>query len=195
MIYVAFDPSIKCTGYAAIQYPHSDPRSTLGAEIVEIGRIKPDGDDDLARCVSLRNQVVDVVRRLVGARHAVVIVELPFRAGKGRPRVTRSAVTLPAYGMAVSAVLIGAEDAKWDCPSVKVGCAVAGEWCRGLPAVGEDRKKTERVLYAARLFNIDPTSFGPPTTAGDVADALLLAYTFAYCGRGVIEKLEKEHAS
>lgn len=174
MITIAFDPSIRCTGYAAIQTRGVVARPSL----LEIGRIRPDGDDDLTRCVSLRDQVIEVIRRLVVFDEAIGVVETPFAAGRGKPRAVRSAITLPAYGMAVSAVLIGASDAR---RLTKIARARAGEWCRGLPSPGTDRKKRARVLFAASLYDLEPDAFGAETTAGDVADALLLAHTFTQC--------------
>lgn len=171
MIYLAFDPSIRCTGYAAIRTHREYPHGVL----LEMGRIRPDGEDALSRCCSLRKQVVEVGRRVIMYDDACIIVETPFHATGRKPGAVRSAVTLPAYGMAVASVLIAVDDVNRLREVHDILLPRAGEWSRGLPGTTNDKKKKGRVNLAAAIYGVQPSEFGPADTAGDVADALLMA--------------------
>lgn len=168
-IVLALDPSLSCTGWAVVCVKGP---AGLG-KLVEAGRITPDHSGPDA-AIELHAEVRD----LIAARSSdVVIVETPAagrRAPGGGSFDKRSVVTLPSYGMAVGVCLAAALE--W-APRLKhhVMHVPADEWCRGLPSTRGDKNKSGRVRLAASLYGRDVSAFGAPSTAGNVADAVLLA--------------------
>lgn len=165
MIVLAIDPAMGCTGFAFLQTAHPDPL------LLQAGTVSAEGEG-WRRCCHLRDEIRDLVGSLKGSKPDLIVVETPFAEPKKVPREfqsKRSDLTLPVYGGAVGAAMIGAHDS--GVPLVEVP---VHEWARSAPSTMKDPYKTKRVAYAATVFNRRPEDFGCKTNAGNVADAALL---------------------
>jgi hypothetical protein len=164
---LSFDPSMSATGWALLVDDGTPDGRLEGA-----GRITDSGGCVLERAWKLYSEVAALIGEQLQPLSATsrIIVEVPFNKARGGPKSRRSAMTLPTYGMAVGAVACAAKASGWEVTSVP-----AADWSRGLPGVMKDPYKTRRVMYAASIYGRKPREFGAKTTAGDVADAVLLA--------------------
>lgn len=171
---LAFDPSIKCTGYALV-CTESLPNHGNGC-LLEAGTITPEGEGPL-RCFDLWDRVREEIYRAVPN---VVVVETPMATKQRFAPQERSSLHLPTYGMAVGVVLLAARHSRRSGPDgdswYELMHPAADEWTKGMPGSKNDKNKTRRVAYAASLYGREVTDFGPVTTAGNVADAVLLAF-------------------
>lgn len=187
MILVAFDPSMSCTGVAVVKdgprenAPKFDNYRESGT-LIQAMTITPEGDtkDYAARLSSLFRQARDVLDEY---EPSVVVVELPSTHAPSQARGMQR-VGQPIYGAAVGAVIAAAA-----CPvNLETGKRIIPPgilayppdvWTRSLPPLArrtrDDKYKTNRVQLAASIYLRRPEEFGAKSTAGDVADAVLLA--------------------
>ncbi len=171
MIFLAFDPSLSCTGYAMLKRDGSE-----NGELLEAGTVTPQGEkkDYVARLASLTDQVRELIRN---CRPVVVVVELPTRHGHSRTSDEGKYQTgQPIYGSAVGACIAAARVPIDDSmlPPRIIGLH-ADSWTRRLPGTRNDPDKRGRVIYAAAVYRRRPEDFGAKTVAKEVADAVLLA--------------------
>lgn len=101
-----------------------------------------------------------------------VVVEFPG-VGVSETAGAASRAFLPRYGVAVGWAL--AAIVQFLPAEIPVYTPTVAEWSKGFPGTRGDRYKSRRVACAHDLYRLPPASLGPPTRAGDVADALLLA--------------------
>lgn len=160
---LAIDPGISCTGYCLLD--------TVGPDgsIHEAGRIVP-GPSSKSLGDRARSIVSDINELVHDNGIDAVVIETPQTVARGK-RNTRSASTLPTYGVAVGAILAGVH-----VPDLAERIEVsATEWTRGIPTTSRDKDKSNRVMLVERIYGMPSGSLGPKTTAGNVADAVLLA--------------------
>lgn len=171
MSVVAFDPAITHTGAACV----SDDGQQL--RMAELITIKGEGRDLQDRLRELRQ---DVRRFIDDNSPKVVAVEMPAAKGihpSAQGFGKRSALHLPTYGLAVGTVLAEAERYAELYPhrDIKVLCRPSDSWTRGYPGTARDPNKTGRVRLVESLYGLAEGSLGAVTTAGNIADAILLA--------------------
>lgn len=163
---LAFDPSISSTGYAILRASGRDGTFVAAGRIWARGK----GLDIVTRIDQILTDAQAVVDEVavMNATHASIVIETPQTETHGK---TRSASTLPTYGMAVGALVWGlVYPISWGRVTVS-----ATEWTKGAPATGNDKYKVARVRFVEQLYRLKPGSLGAKTTAGDVADAVLIA--------------------
>ena len=160
MIVLGVDPSVTAAGIAVIAAEPGEARLVLGECLTQ------SKGTALERAIALGQYVQSLAAQW---RPAVIVVETPFERARGGPKATRSAMTLPAYGMAVGAVGMALA-------GHRVRFVAADAWSRGLPGTARDPHKTNRVRLAAAIVGVDEALFGSKTTAGNVADAVLMAW-------------------
>lgn len=189
---LALDPSLTCTGFATV-----DADGSESGRLIEAGTITPmlpDGAPMVERVRCMGRQVWDA---LWAAKPGVVVVETPFATPRGGPKQRRSTLTLPNYGVAVGYVLAGADAFRGQINAanppdprapnarpLEVVTVPADEWSRGLPSTARDPDKTGRVRFAASLYGLEAADFGAVSVAGNVADAVLLAWWYLRRHRG-----------
>jgi hypothetical protein len=171
MSVVAFDPAITHTGAACVS---DDGRELRGAPLI---RVEGENRDLQDRLTELRR---DVRAFLEEHRPKVVAVEMPAKRGlppEAQGFKKRSMLHLPTYGIAVGTVLAEAERYVDMNPNreVVVLCRGSDEWSRGYPGTKNDEYKTARVRLVESMFQLPEGSLGAKTTAGNLADAILLA--------------------
>jgi hypothetical protein len=171
MSVVAFDPGMNHTGAACVS---NDAQSLYDTAIFNIKAEKRDLQD---RCGELRRDVRAFLER---NKPRAVVVEMP--AAKGIPQSAqgfgkRSALHLPTYGIAVGTVLAEAERYLEERPQreIVVLCRPSDDWTKRYPSTRGDPHKTARVRLVEGMFCLLRGSLGPESTAGNVADAILLA--------------------
>lgn len=167
---VAFDPSIDATGYAALWDDGAH------GTILEAGLIKTrpsDGASRQERLDDLIQQTAAVLKRHADTSAArTAVVEFPFSRARPGGHATRSILSLPTMGMAVGAVYATARAHGY--PTVLT--PGSDEWPGNtVPPTRGDDHKTARVRYVESLYRLREGELGPKTTAGNVADAILLA--------------------
>lgn len=186
MLILAFDPSQDCTGYALLRDDDSDD-----GELLEAGQIRCKKEATKTReadpiQVVTGNIFLEVLALRDQHRPNIMAIEMP--ADTGRPFggfKGRSMMSGPPFGMAVGAAVSAAV-----LPVDGRGVKVTPPRLMGFPSDGwamnlgrrwrlrstkVDKYKEDRVHLAARLYKRDPGAFGAKTTAGNVADAVLLA--------------------
>ena len=174
-IVIAFDPSLSCTGFAVIPANLGDTR------LVDAGTISADVDGDAyTRAKSITDQALDVIEQYADTDKrtevwsvASVVIEAPQVVSRGF-KGKRSAATAPNYGIIVGA-LTYAVDLLRGGYGFELQRPSATEWTRGYPATHGDPHKTRRVSLVEHIYNLTPGDLGAMTTAGNVADAVLLA--------------------
>lgn len=170
---LSIDPSCTRTGYAITE---GEPGQ--GGKLIAHGHFVPP--------LRAKTNVDNVVELFFDVRSScfqhepdVILVELPFQ--KPLPpklQSKRNTLHLPWYGVAVGAALAAAVSTRADSMKrVRVFGIPNDTWAARYPA-GKEAYKAERVRTACEKFEIEPKLLGPKTTAGDIADALLMAYWF-----------------
>lgn len=158
---LAFDPSISLTGWAA-----TAESQLLGAGLI---RTSSGEADDRAR------SIYEDVRKTCAMfpKAEAVIVEMPAAAGFGGGLKNRSPIYLPMYGVAVGVVFAAALSAV-RCPVIGVS---PNKWTKQMsaPSSKGDVHKEKRVRLVEQLYRLSPGALGARTTAGNVADAVLLS--------------------
>jgi hypothetical protein len=179
---LALDPSLTCTGFATVYADGSESGRLIQAGTIT--PITPDGASAVERCRSIRCQVLALCRE----NPRVVVIETPFATPRGGPKQRRSTLTLPNYGISVGYVCAAAD--QWREGRIvadieaEVVTVPADEWSRGLPSTARDPDKTGRVRFAASLYGREVAEFGAVSVAGNVADAILLAWWYLRKHRG-----------
>lgn len=170
---IAFDPSIRCTGYAVLEETGSPTHPTFG-RFVEAGTIKPKGTGVAERLLDLGNSVSQLLEESQ-PQAQVVVVEMPADQAipEGKRRFKGSALSIPVYGAAVGVVLLAA---RYGAPSAELMDPSSTDWTGGdVPSSRDDEHKVARVRYAETLWRLKAGALGSKTDAGNVADALFLA--------------------
>lgn len=170
---LAIDPSLTLTGCALL---HSDPKRPLTGRLDKVWDIKPKGETLAMRLFDLHREVQSVI---CAARPTIVLVEMPAdqkRGSRGGSFGRRSVMTLPSYGAAVGICL--AATLAWQ-ESEEASATLfpsSSDWTGGdIPSSKDDDLKEKRVAYVTRLYGLEPGVLGPKSTAGNVADATLIA--------------------
>ena len=179
MKFLAFDPSISCTGWALLE-AHND---TLDGEFRAGGYIIPD-----SREAPLVERILDLAKA-IGERARVteadcIIIETP--AATGRNKAAQSfkgtAITIPVYGAAVGACIVAAAGGH---RGIKMRGVPSDEWTKHrVPSTRSDADKSARVEYVRDLYKVG--DLGPKSYAGNVADAVLIARWAIWKDRGLI---------
>lgn len=141
--------------------------------IVDAGIIRTETSSSLReRCLELHREVYAVLRRSFfdpdrgRSPPCLAVVECPSGAGRDPSRLDAIAKLHAAYGAIVTGIGASA-------PTDTIDVSVQA-WTRHFPKV--DRAKSGRVQLAASVYGLETSEIGPKGTAGDIADALLLAY-------------------
>jgi hypothetical protein len=167
---LSLDPSLTCTGYAVI---------TAG-KVMELGTIKlaAASDDNLPdRLIELARDIRGLVGGMVEPYPDAVVIERPQTAG-GPNRGTfakQSPMTIAAYGAAFGAVLISAREMMPKAAALLT--PTPAEWVGRngvIPSSANDPHKTRRVAWVQERCPEVRGQLGPKTTAGNVADAILI---------------------
>ncbi|MCC6322997.1 MAG: hypothetical protein IT438_16355 [Phycisphaerales bacterium] len=165
MTTLALDPSLSCTGYAALS-----GRTLDESRVIECGTAKPKADDLFDRLWEIE---ADCLGLLVKFQPTTVVVERPMDKSFGLIGA-RGRISAPNYGMAVWCVYrvaceqVGRENIRTPTPAEWVG--------RGsIPSSQGDKYKEKRVRWVETLYPEWRGRLGPKTTAGNIADAILLA--------------------
>jgi hypothetical protein len=146
------------------------------------GTIKPGDGEGHARFLALADEAAAVWRSAFseygGAKRVGLVVEFPADAMPPGQFKNRSVAWLPTYGMAVGAILAGVCRIEgFGVPPEWILTPPASRWWRGIaPPTKDDPHKERRVVRCETLWNLKPGSLGAKTTAGNVADALLLGF-------------------
>lgn len=160
---LGIDPSMGGTGIALLEgEPGTD------GKIIEAIRHTPEGEDIGNRALDLGAFVHKYSKQHLPD---VVVIETPFAGARGGVHSTRSAMTLPNYGIAVGAIITGVGLIHGH--GIDFVFVPADQWCK--IATRQDRYKETRVRYAAAIYGMQPEDFGAKSKAGDIADAVLLA--------------------
>ena len=169
---LAIDPSLTCAGFAVLEPAQVTPARQAGADIIAKGllRIPPAKKGMLTRCLALQNDIHEVIGE---HRSDVVVVETPLESTRGMGH-KRSHTSGPVYGIAVGVAIIAAHQS-----GRRVLLTSASEWAKqiGAPASGRDKYKAGRVRAVLWHFGEHHReSMGAETVAGNVADAVLMAW-------------------
>ena len=165
-IALGVDPSLSCTAWALVK----DDGQKL--TLVHASKFSSKTDQDVwtrARsiCDALHS---DLLPWLDDQMIDVAAVEMPMTSMFGVKDRTRSATSLPGYGVCVGSVALLVES--WMAKH-RFHAPAAGVWSRGIPT-GE-KNKSYRVEVVQRYMGVDLAATHGVTKAGDVADAALLA--------------------
>lgn len=150
--------------------------------IIGAGTIKPGAGVDPARFFALADEAAAVWRSAFteqgGASRVGLVVEFPADAMPPGQFKNRSVAWLPTYGLAVGTILVAASrDASRPVPIEWCLTPPASRWWRGVaPSTKDDPHKERRVRRCEELWKLAPGALGAKTTAGNVADALLLGF-------------------
>ena len=174
---LACDPSMSCTGWALI-----DDDGSHDGRYIAGGYIIPDATDDLAE--KLKDLAGGVVARARESACNRSIVETPAATGRvrGAQRFRGTAMTIPIYGAAVGACIVGLAMGQ----SARVESVPSDEWTRHRVPSCKDSAKAARVEYVCRTYGLAMGSLGPKTYAGNVADAVLIARYAMWRERGLV---------
>lgn len=156
IIVVAFDPSITCTGFAAMRgYLNSDREP----ELLEFGKIKPDSKG--GRSITRINEIVDQVLA-VAERYPHATFGIEVTSGKTSKRHKGGGAGLGTYGMLVGHVSRALIDSQNHVRQI-----YENDWTAGFSK--GDRKRTAAIAY--------PTyrEFEQQDSGGDISDAIMLA--------------------
>lgn len=156
IIVVAFDPSITCTGYAAMRGYLNEDREP---ELIEFGTIKPD-DKKASSIVRIEQIVADA--RMVAKRYPDAIFAIEITSGKTSKRHGGGGDGLGTYGM-----LVGHLARELLNTQPRVRQVYENEWTAGFSK--GDRKRTAAIAYPA-YREIEQSD-----TGGDISDAIMLA--------------------
>lgn len=190
---LGLDPSLTCTGWAVLESLPTRPQGIAVAH----GYITPPGADQpmheriAALLAELDNvfaaHLQDQTASRAGLYCAIEIPENKARPAGKRGFASRSIVTLPNLGIPVGAC-IGFALGRFVPDNVRT--VAPSDWLsRDIPRVGgvgdeeqssgkdagSDPHKTMRVHYAESVWSLKHGSLGPPSKAGNVADALFIA--------------------
>jgi Holliday junction resolvasome RuvABC endonuclease subunit len=169
---LALDPSIKLAGYAVMRADRRPLGSIVEAGILRVPEGKGAGGGFIPRIQALVQDIASIVDRHAGELRTIV-VETPLTITPGMGR-SRSATTLPSYGVAVGAVLREAmRIAAASEQRITVVETSASAWSRGLSSVKDDKHKLSRVERVKVLYG-QHLDLGPKTVAGNTADAILI---------------------
>lgn len=170
---LAIDPGLTMTAGALII---AGPKEELRGRFYQSWTIKPKGDTLPMRLFNLLREVESVIAR---AEPTILVIEMPAdraMGGPGRSFNRRSIMSLPNYGAAVGVCV--AASAAWG-ESEQASAQLfpsSSDWTGGdVPSSKDDEYKEKRVAYVQRLWNLPDGELGPKTTAGNVADAALIA--------------------
>lgn len=160
------DPSLSCTAWALVR----EDRNALS--IVHAAKFSSKTDQDVwSRARAICSAIhADLQPWLKDKMIDVAAVEMPMTSMFGVKDRTRSATSLPGYGVCVGAVALLVES--WMAKH-RFHAPAAGVWSRGIPT-GE-KNKSNRVAVVQRLMSVDLAALHGVSKAGDVADAALLA--------------------
>lgn len=168
---LSLDPAMGVTGWALL----TDDASPDGKP-EDFGLIRnAEGGDILERVRQFRDELLTLMEKSVPD---LIVVETPFARARGGQKVKRSALSLPTYGIAVGTALcaaVGHQSTRHlhGPRPVKVISVPVDTWSIGIRSGGE--YKENRVQFATWLYKLREGIFGAKTTAGNVADALLMA--------------------
>lgn len=168
MTTLTIDPSLSCTGYAVFSAAALDSAGII--RVPDTGK----GRTQWARVAAALDDLTGILQSLPADGSVTVVVETPQTVTRGK-RGQRSASSLPGYGMIVGAMLahvrayIAAKAPGWSL--VEVSATV---WTKGYPSTNNDPHKTRRVRAAEYLYPSAAGKLGAETTAGNVADAILM---------------------
>jgi len=160
---LALDPSLTTTGYAVLSSPE---------RIAGMGIIRIKSAPMLARVNELSSGIAELVR---DHTPEWIVVEIPQKGGANRGGYSgRAAMSGPVYGIAVGVAIM---QALRHLPPAQVLTPMPMEWVgRGsIPSSKGDPKKVKRSRYVEYAYRLEPGSLGAASTAGNVADAVLLA--------------------
>lgn len=169
----AIDPSIKCTGYAAIR-----DDGVGDGQLVMKGTISPPVSRSIVdRCEFILAEIRSQIWSAIGHHSAdrdFIVIETPQTVTRGK-KGQRSASSLPTYGMIVGCLLWGLDERLWDMRHT----VSATEWTkRGIPATYRDTYKELRVRMVESIYGVRRGGLGAKSVAGNVADAALIARWF-----------------
>lgn len=176
---LAWDPSLRCTGFALVR----------GTELLDAGMITPSPSEGhpFERLLDLQaeaqavidgmhkvGEVVDGMHRTGPIRGpedlTCAVVEWP-RWNEARTQGQRQGGSIATYGMAVWAVTNLRYPA-----GVPILTPSVTDWSRKYAGTAKDKYKERRQRQAEGLYVLPRRALGPVTTAGNVADAALLAH-------------------
>lgn len=158
---LGLDPALNLTGWATLI--DNGPDGLLD----DYGLIH--GSEEKGLDPRGRELVGQVQSLIKGVAPDLVVVELPADGSQGSGGYGgRAAMSGPPYGFAVGCVFAAAL-----AMGVEVRGVSVSRWAKGLPK-GDDHK-SGRVRAAQYLYGLPEGKLGAKTTAGNIADAILLA--------------------
>lgn len=194
LLIIALDASLTCTGIAAASVELSSGCAKPGSErLLGVYRTRSDLEPSKSsvweRCIDIVEQAKKAAAEMKALAKSQadkdsstlevhVVIETPQTFTHGL-KASRSPATLPNYGMLIGAMLMGFR--LWE-GADKVVDISASRWTAGMSKIGQtkdDSNKTGRVFLASQRFRLNPGALGSATTAGDAADALLIAAWYA----------------
>lgn len=179
MKYLAFDPSISCTGWVLLQ----SRDDSLDGVYLAGGYIIPDSRD-----APLVERILDLAKA-IGERARLtaadcITIETPAATGRNKRAQSfkGTAITIPVYGAAVGACIVAAANGHH---CIKIRGVPSDEWTKHrVPSTRSDADKAARVAYVQEVYGVG--NMGPKTYAGNVADAALIARWAIWKDRGLV---------
>lgn len=174
---IGIDPSLSCTGVAALKWDGS--AGDRGETLLTFGTIEAEPAlakaGPIYRSMDIATGVMNFIfeQGIVPTFPSAVIL-IAIEAPQDRmfgPKKARSATSLPGYGVCVGVV---AQRVRIAVPEARMFFPTPMDWGSRFPTRG-DVHKEGRVRKVEQMFRLAPGSLGPKSTAGNVADAILLA--------------------